>query len=147
MRRPDVEHDVSYPRDRAFEVVAGLLLFSVHGPNAKVHGMNVGVLEAFDQTCEGIRNAVDEPAWRASVYPEPDFVTLTLISNSAQVVLVPFIAGGLWWITASARYIGDEQFDPKILPTRVDAWRATHEELAMAWQRQWQPGQDDCRCA
>jgi Mn2+/Fe2+ NRAMP family transporter len=38
----------------------------------------------------------------------PDFVTLTLVSNSAQVVLVPFIAGGLWWITASAKYIGDE---------------------------------------
>jgi Mn2+/Fe2+ NRAMP family transporter len=38
----------------------------------------------------------------------PDFVTLTLVSNSAQVVLVPFLAGGLWWITASARYIGEE---------------------------------------
>ncbi|MBW3541498.1 MAG: Nramp family divalent metal transporter [Planctomycetes bacterium] len=38
----------------------------------------------------------------------PDFVTLTLVSNSAQVVLVPFLAGGLWWITASARYIGPE---------------------------------------
>jgi Mn2+/Fe2+ NRAMP family transporter len=36
----------------------------------------------------------------------PDFVTLTLISNSAQVVLLPLLAGGLWWITASARYIG-----------------------------------------
>ena len=37
----------------------------------------------------------------------PGFVTLTLIVNSAQVVLVPFIAGGLWWITASGRYIGN----------------------------------------
>jgi Mn2+/Fe2+ NRAMP family transporter len=36
----------------------------------------------------------------------PDFVTLTLVANSAQVVLVPLLAGGLWWITASARYIG-----------------------------------------
>ena len=36
----------------------------------------------------------------------PDFVTLTLVANSAQVVLIPFLAGGLWWITASARYIG-----------------------------------------
>jgi Mn2+/Fe2+ NRAMP family transporter len=36
----------------------------------------------------------------------PDFVTLTLVANSAQVLLVPFLAGGLWWITASARYIG-----------------------------------------
>jgi len=24
------------------------------------------------------------------------------------VVLIPFIAGGLWWITASSRYIGAE---------------------------------------
>ena len=36
----------------------------------------------------------------------PDFVTLTLVANSAQVVLLPLLAGGLWWITASARYIG-----------------------------------------
>lgn len=37
----------------------------------------------------------------------PDFVTLTLIANSGQVVLLPLLAGGLWWITASARYIGE----------------------------------------
>jgi Mn2+/Fe2+ NRAMP family transporter len=36
----------------------------------------------------------------------PDFVTLTLVSNTAQVVLLPALAGGLWWITASSRYIG-----------------------------------------
>ena len=36
----------------------------------------------------------------------PDFVTLTLIANSAQVVLLPLLAGGLWWITASGKYIG-----------------------------------------
>jgi Mn2+/Fe2+ NRAMP family transporter len=36
----------------------------------------------------------------------PDFVTLTLLGNSLQVVLIPFIAGGLWWITGSARFIG-----------------------------------------
>jgi hypothetical protein len=38
----------------------------------------------------------------------PDFVTLTLVANSGQVVLVPILAGGLWWITASARCIGRE---------------------------------------
>jgi Mn2+/Fe2+ NRAMP family transporter len=38
----------------------------------------------------------------------PDFVTLTLVSNSAQVVLLPVLAGGLWWITASSRYIGEK---------------------------------------
>jgi Mn2+/Fe2+ NRAMP family transporter len=36
----------------------------------------------------------------------PDFVTLTLVANSAQVLLVPLLAGGLWWITASSRHIG-----------------------------------------
>lgn len=37
----------------------------------------------------------------------PDFVTLTLVSNTAQVVLLPMLAGGLWWITASPRFIGE----------------------------------------
>jgi Mn2+/Fe2+ NRAMP family transporter len=36
----------------------------------------------------------------------PDFVTLTLVANSAQVILLPLLAGGLWWITASSRHIG-----------------------------------------
>ncbi len=36
----------------------------------------------------------------------PGFVRLTLISNSAQVMLVPILAVGLFWITASPRYIG-----------------------------------------
>jgi Mn2+/Fe2+ NRAMP family transporter len=36
----------------------------------------------------------------------PDFVTLTLVVQSGQVILIPLLAGGLWWITASPRYIG-----------------------------------------
>jgi len=36
----------------------------------------------------------------------PGFVALTLAANSAKVVLLPLLAGGLWWITASARLIG-----------------------------------------
>ena len=36
----------------------------------------------------------------------PGFVALTLAANSAQVVLLPILAGGLWWITASERLIG-----------------------------------------
>ncbi|MGH9162672.1 MAG: Nramp family divalent metal transporter [Vicinamibacteraceae bacterium] len=36
----------------------------------------------------------------------PDFVTLTLMANGAQVVIVPLLAGGLWRITASSRFIG-----------------------------------------
>jgi Mn2+/Fe2+ NRAMP family transporter len=35
----------------------------------------------------------------------PDFVTLTLIGQSLQVVLIPFLAGGLWWITASRKFL------------------------------------------
>jgi hypothetical protein len=38
----------------------------------------------------------------------PDFVTLTLVANSGQVVLIPLVAGGIWWITASPRCIGKE---------------------------------------
>jgi hypothetical protein len=38
----------------------------------------------------------------------PGFVALTLAANSAQVILLPLLAGGLWWITASARLIGPE---------------------------------------
>jgi Mn2+/Fe2+ NRAMP family transporter len=36
----------------------------------------------------------------------PDFVTLTLVANSAQVVLLPMLAGGVWWVTSSPRCIG-----------------------------------------
>jgi Mn2+/Fe2+ NRAMP family transporter len=38
----------------------------------------------------------------------PGFVPLTLAANGAQVVLLPLLAGGLWWITASSRLIGHE---------------------------------------
>jgi Mn2+/Fe2+ NRAMP family transporter len=38
----------------------------------------------------------------------PGFVKLTLVVNSAQVLMLPVIAGGLWWITADKRYIGIE---------------------------------------
>ena len=36
----------------------------------------------------------------------PGFVALTLAANSGQVILLPLLAGGLWWITASSRLIG-----------------------------------------
>lgn len=36
----------------------------------------------------------------------PDFVSLTLLANSAHVILLPLLAGGLWWITASEKFIG-----------------------------------------
>ena len=38
----------------------------------------------------------------------PGFVALTLAANSAQVLLLPLLAGGLWWITASPNLIGRE---------------------------------------
>ena len=37
-----------------------------------------------------------------------DFVTLTLLANTLMAVLIPALAGGLWLITASGRYIGNE---------------------------------------
>ena len=36
----------------------------------------------------------------------PGVVSLTVLANSFQVVLIPFLAGGLWWITADRRFIG-----------------------------------------
>jgi hypothetical protein len=30
----------------------------------------------------------------------------TLIANTLMVLLIPALAGGLWWITASSRFIG-----------------------------------------
>ena len=38
----------------------------------------------------------------------PGFVTLTLIVNAAQVMLLPLIAGGLWYITAKRKFIGEQ---------------------------------------
>jgi Mn2+/Fe2+ NRAMP family transporter len=38
----------------------------------------------------------------------PGFIFLTLVANSAQVVLIPLIAGGLWWITAKGQFIGEQ---------------------------------------
>jgi Mn2+/Fe2+ NRAMP family transporter len=43
----------------------------------------------------------------------PGFVALTLAANSAQVILLPLLAGGLWWITASTQLIG---------PTHRNRW-------------------------
>jgi hypothetical protein len=36
----------------------------------------------------------------------PDFVMLTLVANGAQVIIVPLLAGALWRLTASSRFIG-----------------------------------------
>jgi hypothetical protein len=41
----------------------------------------------------------------------PGFVELTLVSNSGQVVLLPLLYGGMWWITASRRCIGNEHYN------------------------------------
>ena len=38
-------------------------------------------------------------------------------------------------------YVNDEPFDPAMLPRQTDL-HAPPEELAMAWRRQWQPGQE-----
>jgi hypothetical protein len=38
-------------------------------------------------------------------------------------------------------YVDGEAYDPAALPTPVDVGKASPEELAMAWRRQWQPGQ------
>ena len=42
------------------------------------------------------------------VYGADKFVSLTLTVQSLQVVVIPFLAGGIWWITADPRYIGEQ---------------------------------------
>lgn len=37
-----------------------------------------------------------------------DFITLTLLVNTIAVLLIPALAGGLWWITASRKFMGDK---------------------------------------
>lgn len=37
-----------------------------------------------------------------------DFITLTLLVNTLAVLLIPALAGGLWWITASRKFMGDK---------------------------------------
>jgi Mn2+/Fe2+ NRAMP family transporter len=37
-----------------------------------------------------------------------EFISLTILANTFSVVLIPAIAGGLWWITASPKFIGEE---------------------------------------
>ena len=37
-----------------------------------------------------------------------DFVSLTILANALVALLIPALAGGLWWITASSQYIGEE---------------------------------------
>lgn len=39
-------------------------------------------------------------------------------------------------------YVNDERFDPAMLPRRADLLHAPPEELALAWRRQWQSGQE-----
>jgi len=47
---------------------------------------------------------VSSPAW--CIPGAPGAIRLTLLINAGQVVMVPFLAVGLWWITADSRYIG-----------------------------------------
>jgi hypothetical protein len=38
----------------------------------------------------------------------PSFVTLTIVVNAATIIVLPLLAAGLWYITASRRCIGTE---------------------------------------
>jgi MoaA/NifB/PqqE/SkfB family radical SAM enzyme len=50
----------SYPDFARKLVNSGVtsILVSIHGPDAQTHAQNVGVAEAFDQTCAGVKNLV-----------------------------------------------------------------------------------------
>jgi hypothetical protein len=38
----------------------------------------------------------------------PSFITLTLVANTAAVIVLPILCGSLWYITSSKRYIGNK---------------------------------------
>ena len=38
----------------------------------------------------------------------PNFVTLTIVVNAATVIVLPLLAAGLWYITASGKCIGPQ---------------------------------------
>ena len=38
----------------------------------------------------------------------PSFITLTLVANTAAVIVLPLLCGSLWYITSSKRYIGNK---------------------------------------
>ena len=59
----------------------------------------------------------------------PDFVTLTLVANSAQVVLLPLLAGGLWWITADAPATSARRI--ATAGGRTESWRCCSPSLSM----------------
>ncbi len=82
-----------YPEYARRLVRSGLttLLFSVHGADAKTHAQNVGVAEAFDQTCEGIRNCVAAAPRGVELGMN---ITLTK-SNYAQLPAVAELCFGL----------------------------------------------------
>jgi hypothetical protein len=40
------------------------------------------------------------------------------------------------------RYVDGERYRPEDLPDPVDLRNASHRELAMAWRKNWQPGQE-----
>ena len=42
--------------------------------------------------------------WRG----QAEFVSLTILANTFSVVMIPAIAGGIWWITAKASFIGTQ---------------------------------------
>jgi Mn2+/Fe2+ NRAMP family transporter len=49
---------------------------------------------------------VSSLAW--TIPGAPEAIKLTLLINAGQVVMVPFLAVGLWWITADGRFIGPQ---------------------------------------
>jgi MoaA/NifB/PqqE/SkfB family radical SAM enzyme len=63
----------SYPEFAERLVASGVtsILTSIHGPDAQTHAQNVGVAEAFDQTCEGVRNIVAAASRSGSSAREP----------------------------------------------------------------------------
>lgn len=106
------------------------LLFSVHGPDARIHAQQVGVAEAFDQTIAGIRNCVRLAPRGVELGMN---VTLTK-GNVAHLAAMGELAWslGLRWMNVqfltpfgrATRYVAPDTADAAARTRAlIDAWR------------------------
>lgn len=106
------------------------LLFSVHGPDAQSHAQQVGVAEAFDQTCDGIRFALKHAPRGVELGMN---ITLTR-SNTEKLPAVTQLAFdlGLKWLNvqfltpfgrATRGHAPDTERAAEITRGVIDAWK------------------------
>ncbi len=121
----------AYPEFARALVASGLtsLLVSIHGPDRATHAREVMVLEAFDQTVAGLRNAC---AARDAVAPTVEIgvnITLTLgnYRRLAEVAELALAAGAPWLNVQFLTPFG--RATARTAPDTADAARVTREVI------------------